>query len=349
MNRFEHTGLTHRKTSNGDKSLEIGGVRSLNFRLFSLFSISLVVGHGLLWEVHENLNRFELHGSSPSLVLGLLISILLIIGCAWLTIRIGTQPLRTITDALQALDPANPNYRVEKGTAEMVEVITAFNAMQKRVAEYMQQRVQVLGSISHDLQAPITRMRLRAECMDDSVYRTKLCKDLSEVEHLVREGIDYARSVHLIEESNCCIDVDAFIGSIIFDYQDTAQRVYLAGTSEALVDAKPIALRRVLTNLIDNSLKYAGAAAVTVAVTQDSMLSIKVQDRGPGIAEQELAEVLKPFYRAEDNGNKRIRGNGLGLAIAQQLMSNMGGSIKLCNRQGGGLCVELRLQCRTEA
>ncbi|WP_339485562.1 HAMP domain-containing sensor histidine kinase [Pseudomonas sp. EL_65y_Pfl2_R95] len=347
MNRVEHTTLlTHRKASDGDKSCVLGGIRSLSFRVLSLFTLALVVAHCLLWTAHENLNRLELNGSSLSLVLGLMLSIALITVCAWLTSRISTQPLRSIAQALHALDPANPSYRVEEGPVEVVEVTAAFNAMQNRVAEYMQHRVQILGSISHDLQAPITRMRLRAECMDDSVYRTKLCKDLSEVEHLVREGIDYARSVHLIEEVSCAIDVDAFIASIIFDYQDTAQRVYLAGKSNTLIDAKPIALRRVVVNLIDNALKYAGAAAVTLGV-EDTLLSIKVQDRGPGIAEQVLNDVLKPFFRADEGENKSIRGNGLGLAIAQQLMATMGGSIALCNRKGGGLCVEVRLCCRS--
>lgn len=345
MNRFEHTLPAHSKSSEGDKSLALSGVRSLSFRLFSLFILGLVLTHSLLWEVHKNFDQLELSSTSPSLLIGALLGIVLILAATWLTARLITQPLHSFEQVLNTLDPASPEYLEEEGPTEVVKVVAAFNGMQRRVTEYLQQRVQVLGSISHDLQAPITRMRLRAECMGDSFYREKLFKDLQEVEHLVREGIDYARSVHLIEESSCSIDVDAFIESLIFDYQDTRQRVYCAGKSNALIDAKPIALRRVLTNLVDNALKYAGAAAVTVAVT-DARLSIKVQDRGPGIAEQLLADVLKPFYRADEKKNTCIRGNGLGLAIAQQLMNTMGGSISLCNRQGGGLCVELQLGCR---
>jgi signal transduction histidine kinase len=119
--------------------------------------------------------------------------------------------------------------------------------------------------------------------------------------------------------------------------------VQLSGKNAAVIDTRPHALRRVLVNLVDNALKFGGAAQIQVQRTDSGQLAIQVLDRGPGINEQELAEVLKPFYRVESSRNRETGGTGLGLAIAQQLAIAMGGSLTLSNRDGGGLCAELRL------
>jgi signal transduction histidine kinase len=203
--------------------------------------------------------------------------------------------------------------------------------------------MQLLAAISHDLQTPITRMKLRAELMDDGIEKDKLWNDLSEMEHLVREGVAYARSIHGATEASCRINLDAFLDSLVFDYQDIGQDVQLSGKNAAVIDTRPHALRRVLVNLVDNALKFGGAAQIQVQRTDNGQLAIQVLDRGPGINEQELAEVLKPFYRVESSRNRETGGTGLGLAIAQQLAIAMGGSLTLSNRDGGGLCAELRL------
>ena len=110
-----------------------------------------------------------------------------------------------------------------------------------------------------------------------------------------------------------------------------------------MIDTRPHALRRVLVNLVDNALKFAGAAELWVETKADGSLSVKVMDRGPGIAEEQLAQVMQPFYRVENSRNRSTGGTGLGLAIAQQLALAIGGSLTLSNREGGGLCAELKL------
>jgi signal transduction histidine kinase len=222
----------------------------------------------------------------------------------------------------------------------------AFNAMQARIAAYLKERMQLLAAISHDLQTPITRMKLRAELMDDCSEKDKLWNDLGEMEHLVREGVAYARSVHGATEENRRTDLDSFLDSLVFDYQDVGKDVQLSGKSEAVIDIRPHALRRVLVNLTDNALKFAGAAELRVESKPGGSLSLKVMDRGPGIAEEELAHVMEPFYRVENSRNRSTGGTGLGLAIAQQLALAIGGSLTLSNRQGGGLCAELKLPTR---
>ncbi|MFJ2487635.1 sensor histidine kinase [Pseudomonas sp. NPDC087639] len=280
---------------------------------------------------------------SPWLPVVLLGQLALMIACTWLAVRIAIRPLTRLANAVETLDPnAHPIHLDETGPNEVIYAARAFNAMQARIAAYLKERMQLLAAISHDLQTPITRMKLRAEFMDDSAERDKLCNDLGEMEHLVREGVAYARSIHGSTEESRRTNMDSFLESLVFDYQDMDKDVQLVGKSAVVVDTRPHALRRVLVNLTDNALKFAGAAEVWVEANKGS-LSITVMDRGPGIAEAELTQVMEPFYRVENSRNRDTGGTGLGLAIAQQLAMALGGSLTLSNREGGGLCAELRI------
>ncbi|MCK1793591.1 ATP-binding protein [Pseudomonas violetae] len=281
---------------------------------------------------------------SPWLPVVLLGQLVLLILCTWLAVRIAIRPLTRLAQAVETLDPnAHPVHLDEKGPTEVAHAAKAFNAMQARIAAYLKERMQLLAAISHDLQTPITRMKLRAEFMDDSSEKDKLWSDLGEIEHLVREGVAYARSVHGATEEVCRTHLDSFLDSLVFDYQDIGKDVSLEGKSDAVINTRPHALRRVLVNLTDNALKFAGAAQLQVESQAGGSLSIKVMDRGPGITQEELAHVLEPFFRVENSRNRSTGGTGLGLAIAQQLALALGGSLTLSNREGGGLCAQLKL------
>ncbi|KAF1031046.1 MAG: Osmolarity sensor protein EnvZ [Pseudomonas sp.] len=274
----------------------------------------------------------------------LVLQLVVLLVCTGIAVRIALRPLTRLARAVETLDPnAHPTPLDESGPSEVAHAAAAFNEMQKRIAEYLKERMQILAAISHDLQTPITRMKLRAEFMDDSADKEKLWSDLGEMEHLVREGVAYARSVHGATEASHRIDLDAFLDSLVFDYQDMHKQVSLTGKSAVVLDTRPHALRRVLVNLVDNALKFAGSAELHVGSTPGGDLSIKVLDRGPGIAENELMQVMQPFYRVESSRNRGTGGTGLGLAIAQQLAVAIGGSLALSNRDGGGLCAEIRI------
>ncbi|RIJ13524.1 sensor histidine kinase [Pseudomonas sp. 91RF] len=284
---------------------------------------------------------------SPWLPVVLLGQLALMIACTWLAVRIAIRPLTRLANAVETLDPnAHPINLDEQGPNEVAYAARAFNTMQARIAAYLKERMQLLAAISHDLQTPITRMKLRAEFMDDSAEKDKLWNDLGEMEHLVREGVAYARSIHGSTEESRRTNLDSFLDSLVFDYQDMGKEVQMSGKSEAVIDTRPHALRRVLVNLTDNALKFAGAAELLIQRDKTG-LSIKVMDRGPGIAEEELAQVMEPFYRVENSRNRSTGGTGLGLAIAQQLAMALGGSLNLSNREGGGLCAELKLPLQT--
>lgn len=273
-------------------------------------------------------------------VLAIQLGLLLL--CTWLAVRLATRPLARLASAAESLSPSLGGQRLEDdGPIEVAKAMSAFNAMQDRIAEYLRERLQILAAISHDLQTPITRMKLRTEAMEASPERDKLIDDLGEMEHLVRDGVAYARSAHGAAEPPVRLDLDAFLDSLVCDYQDAGKTVRLAGSIGVPVVTRPHALRRVIGNLLDNAVKYAGAAELDVTRTTDGSLSIAVLDRGPGIPEQELDAVMQPFYRLEASRNRKTGGTGLGLAIAQQLAASIDGSVSLSNREGGGLKVTL--------
>lgn len=284
---------------------------------------------------------------SPWLPVLLVAQLLLLFACTWLAIRTVIRPLTRLSQAVDTLDPNGQGERLdEDGPIEVAYAAVAFNTLQERIATYVKERMQLLAAISHDLQTPITRMKLRAEFMDDSVEKDKLCNDLSEMQHLVQEGVAYARSMAGSNEPSRRVDVDSFLESLVFDYQDTGKEVTLGANSGAAIDTRFHALRRVLVNLVDNALKFGSEVQINVQRQPDDGLLIQVLDRGPGIPDHQLAEVIKPFYRLESSRNRETGGTGLGLAISQQLTLTLQGTLTLSNREGGGLCVALKLPAR---
>jgi signal transduction histidine kinase len=282
---------------------------------------------------------------SPWLPLVLLLQLLLLGACCWVAVRLATRPLDQLARAADALGPdLNAARLAEEGPTEVARAAKAFNAMQARITMYMADRIQILAAISHDLQTPITRMRLRIDVMDESAEHGKLRQDLQEMETLVREGLVYARTLHGTAEAPCRVDVDALLQTIVYDYVDAGQQVALHGAVGAPVMTRPLALRRVVGNLVDNALAYAGAAEMSVSSDGAGVVTIAVLDRGPGIPADALEAVFAPFYRLEQSRNRATGGTGLGLAIARQLTLAMDGDLSLHNRDGGGLEARLTLK-----
>lgn len=273
------------------------------------------------------------------------IQMLLIILLTSFAVRGAIRPLANLAAAADALDPNKKGKPIsDKGPLEVARAARAFNAMIERISHHMDERVQILAAISHDLQTPITRMRLRADMSDDSTERSKLLHDLAELERLVQDGLAYSRGSHGNGEKIARIDLASFVESICYDYQDTGKPVSVSGTISGTVDSKPHALRRILTNFIDNALKFGGTAELRVELRELGALAIVVMDRGPGIPDQYIDAAMQPFYRLEQSRSREYGGSGLGLAIAQQLATALGGEIKLINRDGGGLAAEVLLR-----
>ncbi|MDM0066622.1 ATP-binding protein [Variovorax sp. J31P207] len=286
---------------------------------------------------------------SPWVIWVLVIQLLVLAICAWFAVRLVTRPL---ADLAAAADDLGPDLRVQKlteeGPTEVAHAARAFNAMQQRIGGYMSERVKILAAISHDLQTPITRMRLRTDLMDDAHDRDKFRQDLDEMNSLVREGVTYARTLHGATEPALRMDADALLESMVADYEDAGKRVRLEGRVGAPIVGRPNALRRIVMNLVDNALIFGSDVRLRVQ-TCDGRLAIAVVDNGPGIPPDELEAVLKPFYRVESSRNRSTGGTGLGLAIAHQLAMAMGAELALRNRSEGGLEARLTLPTRPAA
>ncbi|MEX0560760.1 ATP-binding protein [Raoultella terrigena] len=276
----------------------------------------------------------------------LLIQFLLLLFCAWYAVRQVVRPMTRFTRAIDALEPtANvPGTLEEKGPVEVQHAARAFNAMQTRIRDHLEERARILAAISHDLQTPITRMKLRVEMADLPELRDKLLQDLDNMTRLVREGIAFARSAQPLEEKRQRLSLNAFLDSIACDYADVGRPVTFkptAGADTLLI--QPQALRRIMTNLIDNGLKFGDSVEITLEFRENGDACIQVRDDGPGIPEEALEAVLQPFYRLENSRNRDSGGTGLGLAIAAQLAAQMQGKLLLRNGERGGLTVSLIL------
>jgi signal transduction histidine kinase len=263
--------------------------------------------------------------------------------CAWVAVRLVTRPLVQLAAAADGLGPdLQARTLVEEGPTEVAHAARAFNAMQRRIAGYMAERVEILAAISHDLQTPITRMRLRTDLMDNEADQVKFRQDLDAMHTLVREGVTYARTLHGTTEPPCRIDADALLESMVADYGDAGRDVLLEGRVGTPIVGRPNALRRIVMNLTDNALNFGSDVRIRVAAA-DGRLVIAVLDDGPGIPPDQLEAVLQPFYRVENSRNRSTGGTGLGLAIAHQLATAMGAELALHNRTGGGLEARITL------
>ncbi|MGV2292421.1 HAMP domain-containing sensor histidine kinase [Trinickia sp. YCB016] len=277
----------------------------------------------------------------------LVLQLAVLAACCWLAVRVATRPLHQLAKAADTLGPDLKASRLpEEGPSEVARAARAFNAMQDRIGLYMTERMQILAAISHDLQTPITRMRLRLDVIDDNAESAKLRQDLLEMENLVKEGVTYARTLHGAAEAPRRIDPDALLDSLVYDYVDAGQPVSLEGRVDIALVTRPQALKRIVGNLVDNALKYGGSAEINAQADQDGQVTISVLDRGPGIPPESLDAVFEPFYRLETSRNRHTGGTGLGLAIARQLALAMNAALSLHNRPGGGLEARLTLKNR---
>jgi signal transduction histidine kinase len=261
---------------------------------------------------------------------------------AYLVARMTTRPLKQLAQAAQ--DLGNDINRAPldlTGASEIRQASAAFNAMQARIRQYIFQRTQMLAAITHDLQTPLTRMRLRLEKVSDHELQERLIGDLSAMQAMVREGLDLARSMDTTESMQL-LDLDSLLDSVCDDAADASQAVTLAGRSGMALLGRPLDLRRCLGNLIDNAVKYGHQAQVTVDRVNGAA-RIRVRDSGPGIEQSEQVRVFDPFYRVETSRSRESGGTGLGLTIARNIAEQHGGSISLANHPEGGLEVTLML------
>lgn len=273
---------------------------------------------------------------SPHAVLSTLVMMAAVLAFgAWATFWIG-RPLAAFAGAADRLgrDVAAPPLP-EDGPREVRRAVAAFNEMQGRIRRFVEDRTRMLAAISHDLRSPITRLRLRAEALPEGESRTRMLSDLDEMAAMVAAALDFAGN-EAADESSQTIDLAATLQSICDNAADVGMAAEFDWSGRLVCQCRPLAIRRALTNLIENGCRYGGQVAVR-AVRRDRRIEVTIDDRGPGIPAKEIERVFAPFYRVENSRSRRTGGIGLGLSVARTVIRAHGGDIALENRAGGGL------------
>ncbi|MBL8488919.1 MAG: HAMP domain-containing protein [Rhodocyclaceae bacterium] len=255
--------------------------------------------------------------------------------------RSTVRPLTDLAGAAHGLaDDLRRPPMPEDGPSEVREAARAFNAMQSRIRAGIEERERFLAAISHDLKTPVTRLRLRSEMLGDADLRERFRSDVEDMQQLLDSALDFLRG-EPVEEPVQPIDLVALAESLVDDFAGTGA-ASLRAPDSLRYDGHPKALKRALTNLIDNALKYGGRADVEVVATPDGV-RITVEDDGPGLAGEDLERVFEPFYRVEGSRSRETGGTGLGLAIVRKFAESHGGRVFLANREQGGLRAVLEL------
>lgn len=249
-----------------------------------------------------------------------------------------TAPLRTLATAAERLGlDVNAPPLPERGADDVRHAIRAFNDMQARIRRFVDDRTRMIAAISHDLRTPITRLRLRAELIDDPEQQQKMLADLEDMETMINATLAFAR-----EEANPEPRRPVDLAALLRDLCEHLPQVRLTAPPAAAIDGQPVALRRGFANVIDNAWKYGEKARVTLVDAGDALI-VTVDDDGPGLPPEELERVFRPFYRVEQSRSRETGGTGLGLSVARAVFRAHGGDITLANREEGGLCATVRL------
>ena len=289
----------------------------------------------------------EAAGAAPTrMLISLAVLLAAVLALSWLAVRWATRPLAQLADAAEQLGRnIKSKPLADDGPLEVARAARAFNLMQSRLLHWVGERTRVLAAMSHDLKTPITRLRLRAELLDDDQLRERFARDLEEMEAMVGSTLDYLRGLDN-EEPQQAIDILALLESLQADLAEVGGEVSLSGQVVQPYPGKAQALKRCLGNLLENAVKYGKSAEVAVQDGERELV-IVIRDHGPGIPDDQLEQVFEPFYRLEESRNRDSGGTGLGLTIARGIAESHGGRLVLANHAAGGLEVRLTLPRRS--
>jgi signal transduction histidine kinase len=273
---------------------------------------------------------------SRNLFVNLALLVVVLVIALYVTARSITRPLSNLVSAAEGLgrNVRQPKLE-EKGARELQDAARAFNTMQDRLQRYLDSRTRVLAAMSHDLKTPLTRLRLQVEtALDDPAIQARFSKELDEMESMVRGALALFRGLD-DDETSTPIDINALVATIQTEFTEMGADVSVDGKAGQPFTGKPQALKRCLTNLVANAVKFGIRARIIVE--DSTALLIRIRDDGPGIPPEELERVFEPFYRVESSRNRDTGGTGLGLSIARDVAQAHSGSLIAQNLPGGGL------------
>lgn len=275
------------------------------------------------------------------LVATLLIYVIILGAIVWMAIRLA-RPLRELAGAAESFQGRGEAPRVEpRGPEDVRRAITAFNAMSARVGAMLDEKDRMLGAIGHDLRTPLASLRIRVESVEPDEERQRMIATIEEMTAMLDDTLALARSGRAAEEPRA-VDLAALADAVAEEFRVMGHDVETEPGGRIVAQVRANLVRRAVRNLVENAVKYAGAATVAVR-DRGNAVAIEIADRGPGIAEAELARVQEPFYRIEPSRSRETGGYGLGLALARAAAQAHGGSLDLANRDGGGLLAAIVL------
>ncbi|MDF1735089.1 MAG: ATP-binding protein [Minwuia sp.] len=262
--------------------------------------------------------------------------LLIIVFAIWAARR-ATRPLRELAQAADrlGLDVDAPPLP-ESGSRELRKTAVAFNRMQTRIKRLIDDRTLMLAALSHDLKTILTRLRLRAEFIDDPDQQHRAVSDIDDMQQMVDQALGFIRGDQATEAIRR-IDLAGLLRDLSEDAAAQGGQVSFDGPERLPVDGRPVALKRAVGNLIENALRYGGGEVALSLSKQDGRAILILADNGPGLPETELDKVFQPFYRLETSRNRETGGSGLGLALARDVFRRLGGDLALANRPEGGL------------
>jgi signal transduction histidine kinase len=260
---------------------------------------------------------------------------------AWTFARAISRQIRRFADAADRLgtDPNAPPVK-EEGATELRVAARALNRMQQRLADYLAERTAMIGAIAHDLRTPLARIAFRVEGAPEPV-RDKVLADVNQMQAMISATMAFARNAASPGERTT-MDLAGLVTALVEQEIDLDRPVSLRTAQPARVNVDPLAIERLIQNLIDNGVAYGGKVDVSL-VQAGGEAQLSVTDRGPGLAVDALERVFQPFWRGDPSRNRETGGMGLGLTIARSVAEDHGGRLTLANRAGGGLEALLRL------
>lgn len=268
-----------------------------------------------------------------------------------IALRQTAHPIKRLSQASRHLagDLSAPDLPL-KGPSEIRELSAAFNDMKHTIRSLIDDRTRMLAAIAHDFRTYLTRLRLRAEFIDDPDQQARAITDIEEMNALLDDTLTFARDVSMSGAPKMrYVDVVAEITTLTATRRESGQSVALSDRpgTPLMAACAPLALRRMLNNLVDNAVRYAGSARLRVW-SESGFVMVAVEDSGPGVPDEALSRLTTPFERLETSRARQTGGVGLGLSIVKALAESQGGNMSIQNRPEGGLGVTLRLPgCNT--
>lgn len=292
-----------------------------------------------------NINLLSPYPSQTRFIvfLAVLLLILFLFINYW-AIRSLNQPIKTIIQSLND-NKIQDNWSPIPitGNADQQAILKKINALQSKLSKSLTNRTKVVAAISHDLRTPLTRLKLRTEYLADNEHYEKIIQDINEMESMIRETLDYFRDIHDEEEPQR-FDIVAMLNSLKEDAIEMNKNVSFKTNDKKIICTGAVnLLKRAFSNVINNALYYGQSAYIELELTSNSMVEIKITDRGPGLSEHDLDNVFSAFYRGEESRSRTTGGSGLGLTIAKEIIQMHQGTITLSNLKEGGLKVTIQL------